>query len=301
MKKKKEYWILLLVGLFTFLSIFRMNVVDLNTDALTAFGSTVVPVLALKEILWFLIGFLLTLCITGFVYSKVSKERTNKIATNCVKILEYIFITVELEIGFVCTELFDLTPVGYVLPIILLSGLIVTLFLTNEKLKSSIVLLILMCIDVILMCLDLNCSKSIFVAVLAFLVGIFVSNFIKDKTVSICCLCTGIAVSACILSYTFGYNQAKLTLEQEYKARMNALEYKYEHQLKAKDTSMVQSEDSTLSRFVNKLTSHGATVDTTKETESIQEETEIEPTTDEFDISDYLNDYIPITEENMYK
>ena len=249
MKKKKEYWILLLVGLFTFLSIFRMTVVDLNTDALTSFGSSVVPVLVLKEVLWFLIGFLLTLCITGFVYSKVSKERTNKIAKNCVKILEYVFITVELEIGLVCTGIFDLAPFGYALPLILLAGLIVTVFLSNEKLKSVIIWLILIGLDVILFCLDLDFPFTIFLAGLIFLVCNFLCIVIKNETVSLSIFFAGFVVSMCIMSYTFGYGRAEIELYSSYKAKLNAIEYKYENQtkVKAKDTS---SEDIAFNRFV---------------------------------------------------
>lgn len=75
--------------MFTFLSLFsRRKVLDLNTDVLTTVDLFVAIVLVLKVVLAFLIGFLVTIGLTWFIYRKVSKEKTNSI-----KILEYIFIT----------------------------------------------------------------------------------------------------------------------------------------------------------------------------------------------------------------
>ena len=53
----------------------------------------------------------------------------------------------------------------------------------------------------------------------------------------------------CIMSYTFGYGRAERELYSSYKAKLNAIEYKYENQtkVKAKDTS---SEDIAFNRFV---------------------------------------------------
>ena len=236
MKIKKEYWLLLLVGLFTFLSMFRMNVLDLNTDVLTAVGSSVATVVVLKVVLLFLIGVLVTIGLTGFVYRKVSKEKTNS-----VKILEYIFITAELELGLYCTGIFDLAPFGYVLPIILLFALIITVLVKNEKLKSAIITLTLIIIDAVLICLDLGFSNTMFVAVLFVLIGAFISSFIKNQKVSRFVYCAGFVVSLCIMSYTFGYDKAGIESEASYNAKESAEKYKYEHQLKANDT-IIESE-----------------------------------------------------------
>ena len=138
-------------------------------------------------------------------------------------------------------EIFDLAPFGYALPIILLSALIVTVFVKNEKAKSAIITLTLIGIDMVLICFDLGFSNIIFVAILFVLIGALISSFIKNQKVSRFVYCAGFVLSLCLMSYTFGYGQAGIELKASYNAKESAEKYQQEHQLKANDT-IIESE-----------------------------------------------------------
>ena len=209
---------MLLVGFFSFLSIFHCCAVDFNLS------STITAILVFKEILTLVVGLLVVSIITDVMYKQLKKEH-NEHTTLLIKLLYAVVLTLEVELGLFFLNVYDFDiGYGFVIPVLFLLSYIMFGLIKDRK-KQSLFLCALIIVFLIAYYVvgEWNFIIIFYCGYIAFMSLAYSVKESKKKMLAF-------MLAFCILGGYFGYNagyeKAYNQAVASQKAKQAAEEYK---------------------------------------------------------------------------
>lgn len=215
MKKTVEYWFLLLVELFSFLSVLFVSAYY--------FDLTLLP-----QSLLFVLSVFVSLLLTNLMHKQIQKDRKDESTVRIIKGVCAIFVTLELEVAcFFLYKYYYCINYLYVIPVILLFGYVILELLKSTKIKVIMIVLAFITTFVLyLYNFDFDYDCIAYMMIFMFLIGLFISIFIKEPKTRFFVLLLTVAIVSGIFCYSLGYEKCTNDMDARNNAIKAAEEYK---------------------------------------------------------------------------
>lgn len=225
MKKTGEYWFLLLVELFSFLSVLFVSAYYFNLTIL-------------QQSLLFVLSVFVSLLLTNMMHKKIQKDRTDESTVRLIKGFCAVFVTLELEVAcFFLYKYYYCINYLYVIPVMLLFGYVILELLKSTKIKVvMIVLAFIMTFALYMYNFDFDYDCIAYMMIFLFLIGLFISIFIKEPKTRFLVLLITVGFVSGIFCYSLGYQNGIDNEDARNNAIKAAEEYKEQHEKQNFDT-----------------------------------------------------------------